>query len=890
MNVNLENNLKVIRKVSKNLADDIKKSSCTWAEIIKSKNGKNNLYINKNNRPAYAYNPENPMKSAKMVGKQKVFFKDTATMIIGMGLGHTAYEILKNKEKGHRVFIIEPTLWMLKMAFSEYDFSKYITDGSLVIATSKNDVVYLSNVLDTLYVIQDWMTITEQYILTCEEYKEIGQFALEIINQLRCNTGTVMGAGHIIAENDIKNLPYVIRHRGVIDLKDLFKGKPAISVNTGPSLAKNIHLLKDVADKVVIIAVAQALRILLAYGIKPDFICTVDYGKVNKEHFNGLFDEKDVNLVCLNRTYAPIIKQWQGTKFIAGTPCPGFEDFTKVLQGKGFLEQGGSVSHMNLGLALHLGCDPILVIGQDFAYSPDLLSHIEQVDAGGQVKIENGMMKWKIKDPRSSIKTGTHPMGGVVMVDGLLGEPVPTNIGLASFILSFERIIEGKENRVIDCTEGGAKKKGSIPMTLEKAISEYLKKPIDKSVIEPLKTIDPNADKLVDESLEVLVKDIENLKNIITHTSAGLATCEDIKTAIKKRKRSKNKDIYTKKIDKLLEVNLKQSQDAHECTLKNNLMGVSIFHASRRINARDLAVSGKNTYKQNKEDLLNIRIKRNETILTAVKDSAEKLLPIYKKTYTILKKYKDTGDLSLLETPIEETINLKDADKYFKVGNWAHPLVDAEKVLKKHSDLEAHEIMKKAWEMRGYAINKAKELYKTEKRQDLIDYNEWGEQSYKLGRAGDFKKALDFLIKAYKLNPDKERARWGLSNTYFRLGNIDKCIEYFEGLVKDFPDVLQYQFELGIVTFEKDLNKGIELITALMAKTGLYDYFFKDLGQLFMESGQTEKAVVAYENYISKYPANYEIYKTLATLYKKLGNIKQSDKMDKIYKEMMGKV
>ena len=87
-------------------------------------------------------------------------------------------------------------------------------------------------------------------------------------------TGTVIGAGKEIAKNDIETFPYVVRHRGIAELQNLYKDKPAILVNTGPSLQKNIHLLmnKEVREKCIIISIAQALRILLAYGIEPNFI------------------------------------------------------------------------------------------------------------------------------------------------------------------------------------------------------------------------------------------------------------------------------------------------------------------------------------------------------------------------------------------------------------------------------------------------------------------------------------------------------------------------------------------------------------------------------------------------------------------------------------------
>jgi hypothetical protein len=262
------------------------------------------------------------------------------------------------------------------------------------------------------------------------------------LNQILCNTGTIAGAaGGIIADNDIACLPYVIRHRGVAELKDLYKNKPAILISTGPSLAKNIHHLIGMEDRAIIIAVGQALRVLLAYEIKPDFICTVDFGEVNYVHFEGLMDS-DIPLVTINRAYAPLLKAWQGPKFIAATPVPGYEHMaTGILTNKGFIESGGSVAHLVFGLAQLLGCNPITFVGQDLAL--DKTSHIALADAGGEVMVdENGMIGWKIKDQRCHLFGNTHGMGPVRYIPGYYGKPVMTNVGLASFLTVFEGMIE----------------------------------------------------------------------------------------------------------------------------------------------------------------------------------------------------------------------------------------------------------------------------------------------------------------------------------------------------------------------------------------------------------------------------------------------------------------
>lgn len=415
-----------------------------WIQEIKSRDGNKNLLIQSGGQSINAYPMDSPIKDATDAVKKTKLYKENISIVIGMGLGYFCKEKIKQMEKGHKIIVAEPVGDMIKQAFKNIDFSEQIKDGSLLILPGKDELVFILQFYASNSVVSDWVLTTEKYTkLRLDEYKEITEIAQDTINQILCNTGTIAGAaGGIIADNDIACMPYVIRHRGVNELKDLFKDKPAILVSTGPSLAKNAHHLIDLKDKAVIICVGQAIRPLLAYGIKPDFACTVDFGEVNIGHFKGIMD-CGIPLVTINRTYAPLLKEWQGPKFIAATPVPGFEHMaTGILTNKGFIEAGGSVAHLCFGLAQLLGCNPIAMIGQDLALSDG--SHIPLADASGRVRVnEYGGIDWEVKDQRCSLHGNqTHSMGRAIYTEGYYGKNVLTNAGLLSFLTVFESMIE----------------------------------------------------------------------------------------------------------------------------------------------------------------------------------------------------------------------------------------------------------------------------------------------------------------------------------------------------------------------------------------------------------------------------------------------------------------
>lgn len=445
---NYKKNISALKKYIPDIAAWIEKQEdVEWIKPIKCKNGKDNLLIFKEGKSYPIYNMDDPIPDVEKYLEGRELFKQDISVLIGFGLGYMTKAVIDKMEKGHTIVVVEPVGHIIKLALSQFDFSKYIKNGQLIIATPGIEEVNIAlAVCDSRVVVRQWYATTEHYIMLRKEYAEVSVKTLEIINSLRCNTGTVAANGGIIANNDIESLPYLIRHRGVIELLNIFKGKPAVTVSTGPSLQKNIHHLIEHQDKVVIVAVGQALRPLLAYGIRPDFICTVDFGEVNMGHFNGIL-ESDVPLICLNRAYAPLLKKYQGPKFVVATPNPGYEDTAiDIMRHRGSVDQYGSVAHLCLGVAHLMGCDPIIMIGQDLAY-PDknITSHFSQADEAGNIKIdEQGTILWDVTDKKSILHgKGDYSHGQFIEVPGYFGKPVKTNVGLASFISGFENQVKG---------------------------------------------------------------------------------------------------------------------------------------------------------------------------------------------------------------------------------------------------------------------------------------------------------------------------------------------------------------------------------------------------------------------------------------------------------------
>ena len=875
-----KNNLKAIKTVYPDFATWIEKEKdVDWFSLIRSKNGDYNATVKAGMETVPIYDMDNARKPAREIAKNYNLYNNEVTVLIGMGLGHVLKQFIDKMEKEHILVVIEPIVTVLKHAFHVYDFSHYILNRQLLICVTADDFSVFCSLITNRHVVQEWAIFVEWYTLKKElEYKLLTDQIVSTINTTQCNTGTVIGAGIELALNDIQNLPYVIRHRGIDELTNLFKGKPAVIVSTGPSLKKNIHLLQAAQDRIIIVATMQSLRILLSYGITPDFVCTVDYGKVNMGHFKGLMDS-GVPLVALNRCYAPILKEWQGTKFIVGTPLPGYEETgLAVISKKGSVDQGGSVSHTCMGTAIKLGCNPITVIGQDLALGES--SHFKQADESGDVFVdEKGIIQWKVTDPRSHLYPGTYSMGPAVYVPGYFGGSVLTNLGLKSFITNFENMFRfHPDKKFINCTEGGAKIKYSKEMTFEKFLGKYCKEVIHShELLEPFLSFEENYKESIDKTIPKLENDMQVFDIIIKNAKKALDEITIIEgtTDVEKLKAALNK-------------NQDYAIIVQEACKKEPLIQLYIYHENVEIQNRELKVKGKQSHLLKNEEDRATRIKRSKLILTAASKGAEELKKEYEKTLIILKKYAKTKDEKLLSNWEDSVPSLKDAEEFFKAGNFARPLLDAQQILKKKpKDKTALGIERKALDMRNEIIKTEIEEAKKDRRDDLIQYCYCLEEGQKMGRdKKDFDKALKLLKKASKLFPERWEARWGLATTYTMLRKDKESLEQFDKLVETHPKELQFQFERGLVLLKIDSQKGFEELRNVMKDTDQFDSFLIKLGDLYTQTGMVPEAQIAFEEYTKKFPADMQGWNCLLNNYRKQGKTFQAEAIKKRVQRM----
>ncbi|MCH7376231.1 DUF115 domain-containing protein [Aeromonas sp. MR19] len=171
-----------------------------------------------------------------------------------------------------------------------------------------------------------------------------------------------------VSERLSGNLDLLREDADVVELFGSSRGRDAYVLATGPTLAHHLATLKVIyerPDRPLFICVDTALRPLMAQGIKPDIVVTID------RHIHlGILDPRhsfDIALVYTPMVDNKVLSQWQGPRYGAYEALETYAGMQKKLR-RAALFTGGSVIHPATDLAVRMGARNITLFGADFSF------------------------------------------------------------------------------------------------------------------------------------------------------------------------------------------------------------------------------------------------------------------------------------------------------------------------------------------------------------------------------------------------------------------------------------------------------------------------------------------------------------------------------------------
>lgn len=429
---------------------------------------------------------------------------DSFIILFGLDTGEYLKELNHLLCERNRVLILEPN----EEVFNENKDINLNDNISIVLFDEEYIGAILSSIIngdnfDNLYV-HAFGNYKEIYK---NEYEKLIDSIDSIYFSITGNITLAYRCKESFMRNSLQNLKIIKESSPLNSYVAINEGVPAIVVSAGPSLDKNIQDMlvnKNKLKKCFIIASNRTFSTLIKNGIRPDLVLSIDPSDAMYDMMKDSLNE-NIPLVYYEYSNRYLIKEYKGEKiYVSNVFSSLIEEMGKF---KG-LSQGGSVAHTCVAMANFLGCNPIILVGQDLAYTYDK-HHSDQATFSVDKAINNNFAN--------------------NFVDDVFGNKVRTTQTLCVFKDSMEyHINQYKNSRNVEFINAsyGADIKGAPHKELLNVFNTNIFKRKKKN-LKPDKCIDLDYNAVVTSILEYVDTFIEKSEQGIEQCSILVAIEED---------------------------------------------------------------------------------------------------------------------------------------------------------------------------------------------------------------------------------------------------------------------------------------------------------------------------------------------------------------------------
>jgi len=888
-------------------------------------NGNPNLTVtNKNKKSVLLHDKMNPEKeSSDFLDKVPKDHKGFVA-ILGMGLCYSALKILKERPHLQRLALFELEPGIFIQALLNVDLSSILKDHRVILCIGEANLSETLDEASRTIQLEDSNTYhhSPSFDFNPKGYNQLKDDLFAYINGLNVGGTTTRVLGKAFLNNRFKNISTIHHHLLLEQIHSKFDGMPAILVAGGPSLNKNIHLLKQVQEKAVIIAVDTVLPALLKNGVHPHFLTCIDPYDLTYEKLADVASKvKNTALICASWVTTKAAKIFPADQvFWTFTRQPMEAWINSMLGGKIFTGGASTVAHLNMIAAQILGCDPIIFIGQDLAYADtDSASHAKgSILQGTTPTSENG----------NNFQSET--------VKGINGEILKTDRSFLSMKKFFETAIAASDKTHINATEGGANIEGTKIQTLQEAIDKNCTVQIDTT--QSLKKFYATA-KLINPD-----KTLAEFKNIIA------------KTKLLQRTIKKSDTITTSLIKDLIKIKkLKKSITSFEMlssTQKKQIIKIDKHHKllddARKVwkILEEITMEGLRESERRKQDIsiiendpdkfidwllkgLDQRIKINKTrkeTLTLLAKNLNMVTSFHQKEYKYLKQnklklaelYIDSENYHLAKPLLEELFKTmpESGEVHFYLGCIAiqynlleeahHNFQSAVKFNPKLSRRIDTYTQKLGDNFMAYAA-----YFKTEPGRELsVKYLVQKGLKYHPGHSR-LKAELEIIIKndLEKIKSDIDADNYEdsaplinewhqnameqknlfkdfspelVSHIYLHKGNLFLSQKNYQNALKEYKRAMEYSpngYEIHTAIIDTlflmgDLNGAIKALKTAIKLNNQFAAYWETIGDILQHANQNDDAILAYETCFIHMPDNINLLKKIGDCYMETNQLK----------------
>ncbi|EKQ6236763.1 motility associated factor glycosyltransferase family protein, partial [Campylobacter coli] len=431
------------------------------------------------------------------------------------GIGNAL--LIKNLAKHYKhLFVFESEIELFILALSTIDLSEELKVCKIVLfdCVAKDLEIQIAMIFDQQSILEHLslyeILINASYYLRFYEKQILflNEMCLKTIGVAVRNANISCSLPLLTYGQFLQNIPSMLEsipfQRILNERKNKFEN--AIVVSAGPSLAKQLSLLKAYQDKAVIFCADGALSMLEKEGIIPDYVTNLDCRDLAMKFFQN--KENKTSLNVLSCATHPSLVHFLDNKSVVLRDDPLYQRFN--LNDFGYIDTGTHVSHFSYTLALALGFKNIIMIGQDLAFDEEGNSHSKGFSYGEQFSGEKTV---------PTLKAQAYAGKGEVL----------THITWNDYRIKLEYLFACNEQKAkfYNATEGGARINFTEELSFKECCEKLLTK--EKPKFELPKSLTKNrSDKLLVKFKEKIQKDQENAKRFLDDALALKQILENI--------------------------------------------------------------------------------------------------------------------------------------------------------------------------------------------------------------------------------------------------------------------------------------------------------------------------------------------------------------------------
>ncbi|HEG8347903.1 TPA: motility associated factor glycosyltransferase family protein [Campylobacter coli] len=434
------------------------------------------------------------------------------------GIGNAL--LIKNLAKHYKhLFVFESEIELFILALSTIDLSEELKVYKVVLfdCVAKDLEIQIAMIFDQQSILE-YLSLYEMFI-SSHYYLKYYEASILFVNELCIKSASVAIRNADITcflpllthGQFLQNIPSMLEsipfQRILNERKNKFEN--AIVVSAGPSLTKQLPLLKAYQDKAVIFCADGALSILEKEGIVPDYVTNLDYSDWPIKFFQNKENLKQSIIALECATHPNVARSLNAENcMIILRNKALYQRFN--LNDFGYIDTGTHVSHFSYALALALGFKNIIMIGQDLAFDEEGNSHSKGFSYGEQFNGEKTV---------PTLKAQAYAGKGEVL----------THITWNDYRIKLEYLFACNDQKAkfYNATEGGARINFTEELSFKECCEKLLTK--EKPKFDIPKSLTKNrSDKLLVKFKEKIQKDQENAKRFLNDALALKQILENI--------------------------------------------------------------------------------------------------------------------------------------------------------------------------------------------------------------------------------------------------------------------------------------------------------------------------------------------------------------------------